>query len=187
MYNIIETKKIGKNLIVENFVIIKENVSLGDNVIISNHSVIGTNAFITQKDYLQHCFDIKIGSNVYIGAFVNIAFGATKCTIIEDDVIINSYVLIAEDCHVYKGVSLAPGVKVGGYASIGENTSVGLGAVIRNRIKIGSNSIIGMGSVVVKDIPDGVIAYGNPCVVHDKNILPVKVVRKIVRGVKRIF
>jgi len=100
MYNIIETKKIGKNLIVENFVIIKENVSLGDNVIISNHSVIGTNAFITQKDYLQHCFDIKIGSNVYIGAFVNIAFGATKCTIIEDDVIINSYVLIAEDCHV---------------------------------------------------------------------------------------
>ena len=27
----------------------------------------------------------------------------------------------------------------------------------------GDNCIIGAGSVVVKDIPDGVTAYGNPC------------------------
>ena len=28
---------------------------------------------------------------------------------------------------------------------------------------IGSNVVIGAGSVVTKDIPDGVLAYGNPC------------------------
>lgn len=30
-------------------------------------------------------------------------------------------------------------------------------------VTIGSNSIIGAGSVVTKDLPDNVIAVGNPC------------------------
>ena len=30
-------------------------------------------------------------------------------------------------------------------------------------VTIGSNVVIGSGSVVTKDIPDGVVAAGNPC------------------------
>jgi acetyltransferase-like isoleucine patch superfamily enzyme len=30
-------------------------------------------------------------------------------------------------------------------------------------VTIGSNVVIGAGSVVVKDIPSGVVAVGNPC------------------------
>ena len=41
---------------------------------------------------------------------------------------------------------------------------------------IGSNVVIGFGSVVTKDVPDGVIAVGNPC----------KVIRKITEE-DRIF
>ena len=37
-------------------------------------------------------------------------------------------------------------------------------------MKIGNTVVIGAGSVVTKDIPDGVLAYGNPCRVV-KNIL----------------
>jgi maltose O-acetyltransferase len=33
---------------------------------------------------------------------------------------------------------------------------------IRGGVKIGSNSIIGAGSVVIRDIPDNVVAAGNP-------------------------
>ncbi len=36
-------------------------------------------------------------------------------------------------------------------------------------ISIGSNSIVGMGSVVYNDIPDGVIALGNPARVARPN------------------
>ena len=36
-------------------------------------------------------------------------------------------------------------------------------------IHIGSNTTVGAGSVVVKDVPDGVVAYGNPCKVIHKN------------------
>ena len=35
-------------------------------------------------------------------------------------------------------------------------------------LNIGKNCMIGAGSVVVKDIPDGVKAYGNPCRVVDQ-------------------
>ncbi|GAL15018.1 galactoside O-acetyltransferase [Vibrio astriarenae] len=40
---------------------------------------------------------------------------------------------------------------------IGANTTVCAG------VTIGNGSVIGAGSVVTKDIPAGVIAYGNPC------------------------
>ncbi|MBQ1392745.1 MAG: hypothetical protein IIY81_04265 [Lachnospiraceae bacterium] len=43
-------------------------------------------------------------------------------------------------------------------------------------VTIGSNVVIGSGSVVTKDVPDGVIAVGNPC----------KVIRKITEE-DRIF
>jgi maltose O-acetyltransferase len=36
-------------------------------------------------------------------------------------------------------------------------------------VTIGNNVVIGAGSIVTKDIPDNVIAYGNPCKVVRKN------------------
>lgn len=47
--------------------------------------------------------------------------------------------------------------------AIGENVWLGLGAIVGKGVTIGRNSIIAAGSVVVKDIPDNVIAAGNPC------------------------
>lgn len=46
---------------------------------------------------------------------------------------------------------------------IGENTWIGAGAVIVPGVHIGKNVVIGAGSVVTKDIPDNVVAVGNPC------------------------
>ena len=46
---------------------------------------------------------------------------------------------------------------------IGANVWIGAGAVIVPGVTIGDNSVIGAGSVVTKDIPEGVVAVGNPC------------------------
>jgi len=57
---------------------------------------------------------------------------------------------------------------------IGENTWIGANVVIVPGITIGRNVLIGAGSVVTKDIPDNVVAVGNPCRIlreigaHDK-------------------
>jgi len=47
--------------------------------------------------------------------------------------------------------------------SIGNNVWIGGNVVINPGIAIGDNSVIGSGSVISKDIPDNVIAAGNPC------------------------
>ena len=46
---------------------------------------------------------------------------------------------------------------------VGDNVWIGAGAKILPGVTIGSNSVIGAGSIVTKDIPEGVLAFGNPC------------------------
>jgi len=46
---------------------------------------------------------------------------------------------------------------------IGSDVWVGGGALILAGVRIGSKTVIGAGSVVTRDIPDGVLAAGNPC------------------------
>lgn len=47
--------------------------------------------------------------------------------------------------------------------TIGNDVWIGGNVVINPGVTIGSNVIIGSGAVVTKDIPDGVVAAGNPC------------------------
>ena len=53
--------------------------------------------------------------------------------------------------------------------TIGDNVWIGGGAIILPGVTIGDNVVIGAGSVVTKDIPDNVIAVGNPCRVIKEN------------------
>jgi len=46
---------------------------------------------------------------------------------------------------------------------IGSDVWVGGGSIICPGVKIGSGTVIGAGSVVTRDVPDGVVAAGNPC------------------------
>ena len=66
-------------------------------------------------------------------------------------------------------VSINPGAILSGYVSVGAGTEIGSGAVLSNNVSIGKRCLIGAGSVVTRDIPDGMIAYGNPCKVVREN------------------
>ena len=46
---------------------------------------------------------------------------------------------------------------------MGDNVWIGCGVHVMPGVTIGSNVVIGGGSVVTKNIPDGVVAAGNPC------------------------
>lgn len=84
-------------------------------------------------------------------------------------VTIKRKVSIGHHCTIEDFVEINPGVTVSGHVTVGAGAIIGSGAVIRNGITIGENSVIGMGSVVTKDIPDHVIAFGNPCKVVREN------------------
>jgi len=60
---------------------------------------------------------------------------------------------------------------------IGNNVWIGGNVVINPGVSIGDNTVIGSGSVVTKNIPDNVIAVGNPC----------KVVREITDDDKKYY
>ena len=76
--------------------------------------------------------------------------------------IINTASSVDHDCILSNFSSIAPGVCMGGLVKIGECSAVGVGASISDRIAIGNHTVVGTGSAVVRDIPDLVVAYGNP-------------------------
>jgi sugar O-acyltransferase (sialic acid O-acetyltransferase NeuD family) len=81
--------------------------------------------------------------------------------------IINNGAIISHGSIIGDGVHICPGVSMGGNVNIGTCSWIGIGSCIIDHAIIGDRSFIGAGSVVTKDIPKGVLAYGNPArVIH---------------------
>ena len=82
-------------------------------------------------------------------------------------------IFIGENFYTNHNVTILDGAKV----TFGDNVWIGTNVSVLPGVTIGNNTIIGAGSVVNKDIPDGVIAAGNPC----------KVIRKITDDDKKKY
>jgi sugar O-acyltransferase (sialic acid O-acetyltransferase NeuD family) len=94
-----------------------------------------------------------------VSTFTDIGFGVT----IKRGSTIGHHNMIGD----YANIN--PGVNISGNVSIGEGTEIGTGSSVVNNVSIGKHCLIGAGSVVTRDIPDGVVAYGNPCKVIRPN------------------
>ena len=103
------------------------------------------------------------GTVVMAGAVIN------ADAVIGDHCIINTGATVDHDCVIGDYCHVAPGVNISGATNIGSGTWVGVGSCVIQCLNIGQNCMIGAGSVVVKDIPDNVVAYGNPCKVIRSN------------------
>ena len=128
----------------------------------------------------EHQFTIRkiINSNCQISPTANILEGCIlvggnmvfSTAVIEQGALIDPDVTIGAGTTVGPFSYLAPGVHTGARAKIGECAFIGLGAVILPEVTIGKNSIVGAGAVVTKDLPENVIAYGNPAKIK-KNVI----------------
>ena len=108
--------------------------------------------------------DAKIGSGIIVQMGCIIAVDAT----IGNNVNLGQYVVVAHDSTVEDHAQISAFVMIAGNCKVGEGTFIGIGVPIKNEISIGKNTIIGMGSVVHHNIPDEVIAVGNPARVIKK-------------------
>jgi len=111
---------------------------------------------ISPEAIVDKSVKIDKGSVVMLGSIINIDSSIGK------NCIINTGAIIEHDCNIGNHCHIAPGVHISGAVNIGELSFLGIGATIIQGIKIGKNVTIGAGSVVIKDIPDNVIAVGNP-------------------------
>ena len=82
--------------------------------------------------------------------------------IIGQHCIINTSAIVEHECVLEDFVHVSPNSTLCGNVKIGEGTHIGAGVTIIPGIKIGKWCTIGAGSVVVKDMPDNVVAVGNP-------------------------
>ena len=118
-------------------------------------------AFINPPFYCDYGSHIEVGKNF---------FANYNCTIIDV-----AKVKIGDNCQFAPNVSIYTAghpihpvsrnslYEYGISVTIGDNVWIGGNTVIMPGVHIGSNTVIGAGSVVTKDIPDWVVAVGNPC------------------------
>ena len=100
----------------------------------------------------------RIGEGVVISAGAIVQPGVT----IGRGVILNTRCSVDHDSTVGDFAHLSPGATVGAHVHIGEEALIALGASVIARRRVGARTLIGAGAVVVRDIPDDVIAFGNP-------------------------
>lgn len=68
--------------------------------------------------------------------------------------ILNTACTIDHDCKIGNFVHISPGAHLAGNVHVGQETWIGIGAVVREGVRIGSNVIVAAGAAVVRDIPD---------------------------------
>ena len=119
------------------------------------------NAFINPPFYCDYGKNIEVGKN-FLANY--------NCTIIDV-----AKVKIGDNCQFAPNVSIYTAghplhpvarnslYEYGIEVTVGDNVWIGGNTVIMPGVHIGSNTVIGAGSVVTKDIPDWVVAAGNPC------------------------
>lgn len=107
------------------------------------------------------------GKNLHFGNRVYANFNLTVVDdgeiFVGDKVMFGPNVIIATANHPIEPSLREDCMQYNKPVHIGENVWVGAGTVIVPGVTIGKNSVIGAGSVVVKDIPENVVAVGNPC------------------------
>jgi sugar O-acyltransferase (sialic acid O-acetyltransferase NeuD family) len=111
-----------------------------------------------------------VASDVAFGAGTVIAAGAVvgPAARIGEACIVNTAATVDHDCVLGEGVHLEPGAHLGGNVRVGVATTIGIGAVVGKRHNVGAHAHVGAGAVVVRDIADGVVAWGVPaCVVRE--------------------
>ena len=118
---------------------------------------VGLATLVDASAVISETATIGVGAIVFPGSFVSsMATLGSNMAIIAGSTIGHDTVF-GDNCVV------SGQVNIGGQCSIGSESYIGMGAQVKEGTRIGRGSIVGMGSVVFADIPDEVIALGNPC------------------------
>lgn len=120
----------------------------------------GEGAYIRPPFYFDWGDAITIGA----GTFIN-----SNCTMLDC-----APIILGRECLLASGVQLVaathpidPATRRAGWeyarpVTVGDGVWLGAGVVVCPGVEIGENTVVGAGAVVTKDLPAGVVAYGNP-------------------------
>lgn len=119
------------------------------------------NIIINQPFYCDYGKQILVGKRFF--ANFNFTVLDEAPVIIGDDCFIGPNVSIYTACHSTDPEERNSRKEWAEPVTIGNNVWIGGSVTILPGVKVGNNVTIGAGSVVTKNIPDNVVAVGNPC------------------------
>lgn len=122
---------------------------------------VGKNVRVEQNIFVSFGYNIEAGDNLFINH---------DCVFLDPGKItFGDNVFIGPQCGFYTAHhNIHPYWRNQGYEyafpiTIGNDVWIGGGCVFMPGVTVGDNVVIGGGSVVCSDIPDNVVAFGNPC------------------------
>lgn len=122
---------------------------------------VGFNCLIMSPFHCDLGYNISIGDNFF--ANHNLVIIDSAKVSIGDNVFIGPNVGIYCAEHPVGVRQRNLGLERAKSITIGNNVWIGGGVQICPGVNIGSGTVIGAGSVVISDVPDNVVAAGNPC------------------------
>lgn len=181
MNNYIHPKaQLGKNVQVEHFSSIYEDVIIGDNCIIHPNVTIfpgtriGSNCTIfpgavlgaipQDLKFAGEYSTVEIGNNVVIRECTTVNRGTSNSgtTKVGDNTLLMAYVHVAHDCVIGKNCILANATNLAGHILIDDFVYFGGMSGAHQFTKIGKHSFISGGSMIGKDVPPFCLVMRNP-------------------------
>lgn len=154
--------QIGKNVTIDAFAYIDDNVILGDNCHVFPNAVIGC---IPQdlKFKGEETWTI-IGDNCVLREFVTIHRGTASKgkTVVGSNNLIMAYCHVAHDCILHDNIIMSNCTQLAGEVEVDDYAIIGGGTLVHQFTHIGGHCMIQGGSKINKDIPPYIIAAREP-------------------------
>ena len=154
--------QIGKNVTIDAFAYIDDNVILGDNCHVFPHAVIGC---IPQdlKFQGEETWTI-IGDNCVLREFVTIHRGTASKgkTVVGNNNLIMAYCHVAHDCILHDHIIMSNATQLAGEVEVDDYAIIGGGSLVHQFSHIGAHCMIQGGSKVNKDVPPYAIVAREP-------------------------
>jgi len=154
--------QIGKNVTIDAFAYVDDNVIIGDNCHIFPSAVIG--AVPQDLKYKGEETWTIIGDNCVLREFVTIHRGTASKgkTVIGNNNLIMAYCHVAHDCILHNNIIMSNATQLAGEVEVDDFAIIGGGTLVHQFSHIGSHVMIQGGSKINKDIPPYVIAAREP-------------------------
>lgn len=154
--------QIGKNVTIDAFAYIDDNVIIGDNCHIFPSAVIG--AVPQDLKYKGEETWTIIGDNCVLREFVTVHRGTASKgkTVVGNNNLIMAYCHVAHDCILHDNIIMSNCTQLAGEVEVNDFAIIGGGTLVHQFSHIGGHVMIQGGSKINKDIPPFVIAAREP-------------------------
>ena len=173
--------RIGRQVLIEEFVVIRPNTSIGDYSVIRAGSVIGGQGYEFKRSNgsimsVEHAGGVVIGSHAEIqhNTCIDRAIYPWDDTIIGDYSKLDNLIHIAHAVKIDCNVMVVAQSGIGGRTKIHADAWIGFGATVSNGLEIGHRSRVNIGSIATRDVANNHSVTGNFAIDHARFIENIK-------------